>query len=219
MSLSNPKTSSNPAKKFIEWGGKEGVFKYYDKSSETNVILPLPLYIIKLDQLSTVTGYNKTKGNIYANEVHNVGTEELTVRFHNGPIIAKGLWSDIKPNVVMEKGHYTQSVYAALIDPNTSELELVNIKFTRSSLGPWIDAKVGDGGEVIVLDKNPELLTNGDTKFYAPSIVKKERREDILEKAVDMDKELQSYLSGYKDKTEEVATNEVQQEQDDDLPF
>lgn len=219
MSLSNPKTSNNPATKFIQWGGKDGVFKYYDKSIDQTINMQLPLYIIKLDELSTVVGYNQTKGNIYSNEVHNVAEEELTVKFHNGPLIAKGLWADIKFNVVMEKGKYAQSVYAALIDPNTSELELVNIKFFGSSLGPWIDAKVGDLGEVIVLDKNPELLINGDTKFYAPSIVKKERRDDILEKAVDMDKELQSYLSGYKDKTEEVATKEVQQEDDDDLPF
>lgn len=219
MSLSNPKTSSNPAKKFIEWGGKEGVFKYYDKSSESNVVLPLPLYIIKLDQLSTVVGYNSTKGSIYSNEIHNISEDELTVKFHNGPIIAKGMWADIKPSIVMEKGKYAQSVYAALIDPKTSELELVNFKFTGSSLGPWIDAKVGDGGEVIVLDKNPEQLTNGDTKFYEPTVTKKERREDILDKAVDMDKELQAYLNGYKETTEVVAQKEVHQEQDDDLPF
>lgn len=221
MSLSQPRKSNNPAAKFIEWGGKEGVFFHYDKENEEKVFLETPLYIIKLDQLSTVTGYNKDKGGIYSNEVKNIMDDTLKVKYYSGDTIAEGIWNDIKPHVIMAKGKYAQSVYAALIDPKTSELELVNFKFHGSSIGPWIDAKVDDSGCVIILDKNPSRMTNGDTSFYIPTVTKSKVREDIIEKAIDMDKDLQSYLSGSNAESEDQIEKEVAVVVDntDDLPF
>ena len=138
MSLSNPKTSSNPAKKFIEWGGKEGVFKYYDKSSETNVILPLPLYIIPLDQLTTITGYDDVKKmGIYSNEVHYTNQEELHVRYQDGKTVCKGLYGDISGDIAKAKGKFCRSVYAAMISSDGGEMELVNFKLYGSALGPF----------------------------------------------------------------------------------
>lgn len=217
MSLSNPKSSNNPAEQFIEWSGKKGAFYYYDKELQQKVDLPAPMYIIALDQLSTITGYTDGKGGIYSNEVHFTGDEELDVRYHGGEQIAKGIYANIKGKLAIANAKFAKSVYAALISKDGNSVKLVNFKFYGSSLSPWIDAKIGDGGEVIELNKNPEVFTKGDTKYYVPTVTKKERREDILSLAVNLDLELQSYLKSRKGiKEEEVAESEVTS---DDLPF
>ena len=169
MSLSDPRQSSNPATKFIEWTGKHGSFVYYDKEKDTRVEIPTPIQIIPLDQLKTIVGYNaKEEKGIFSNEVHNTNEQELDVRYHGGAQIAKGLYAEIKKDLAFVDAKFCQSVYAALISPDGKELELVNFKFYGSSLGPWIDAKVGDTGNVIILDKDPQMLQKGDTKYYQP---------------------------------------------------
>jgi hypothetical protein len=147
-----------------------------------------PIHIIVLDQLSTITGFDDaTESGIYSNEVHNLATEKLTVKAHKGGELAEGLYQDIKG-----VGKFTKSVYACLI--KGGELELVNFKFSGSSLSPWIDAKVGDDGCVIELKSNDVELKKGTNTYYAPTITRKVVRQDILEKAMKIDDELQTYF-------------------------
>ncbi len=82
MSISNDRNVNvNPAVKFFQWGGSEGNVKYYDKEKKENVIIDLPFKFIKLDTLSTVTGFSDSDGSGYwSNEVRSLKMEPFVVK-------------------------------------------------------------------------------------------------------------------------------------------
>jgi hypothetical protein len=232
MSLSEPRLK-NPASKFISWSGSKGKFYYFDKErgeKGENVFFENPIYIVPLDELNTIKGFHdKSQSGIYSNEVKNLSKETLIVKAFKGGSIATGLYKDIKGN--LEGGDFAKSIYAAFInimEDKTTYLELVNISFHGSSLGPWIDAKISvDAGNVIVLSPSKDELKKGTTIYFAPKVVKSKVRQDILDKCVQMDKDLQGYLKGYFEKpieeTENITEAQVIEkpiiEQEDNLPF
>ena len=239
MSLSNP-TEKNPATKFIDWSGSVGKFKYYDKEkgeNGENIFFENPIYIIPLDELSAIKGFDKVNGcGYYSNEIKYLDKEILFVKSFKGGKIATGLYKDLKLPAGCKFG---KSIYAAMItgDKTKTELELVNFQMVGSALGSWIDAKVSvDSGNVVILSPSMEVLTNGNTEYFAPKIVKSKKRDDILAKCIDMDRELQKYLNTYlnKDhsdiqtKPEENVKKDVDEKKEhyndkfedlDDLPF
>lgn len=231
MSLSSEEKSGNPAKKFLSWKGGIGVWEYYDKQKGENVQLDEKLYIVPLDELSTIKGWHDaSQSGIYSNEVKFLNDEELSVRSFKGGEITKGLYQNIKGN--LEGGKFCKSVYAAMLDSKGNVIEMVNISFSGSSLGSWIDAKINiKDGKVLVVSKNPEVQKKGATKYYVPLIKATQRREEILKECSQMDKELQEYLGGRKQESQtEAPTPKAAQakkapepvfEDDDDsgLPF
>lgn len=228
MSLSNPR-QTNPASKFISWSGSKGQFHYYDKETDQKVFFEKPIYIVPLDELSTIKGFHdKSQSGIYSNEVKNLSKDILMVKAFKGGMIASGLYKDIKGQ--LEGGDFAKSVYAVLISGSKEnlKLELVNISFHGSSLGSWIEAKVNvDSGNVIELHPSIEQLKKGTTIYFAPKIVKNKVRQDILDKCIQFDKDLQAYLSGYFAKpseereqiTEAQAPDLPEITPEDDLPF
>ena len=238
MSLSNPR-QVNPAKKFIDWSGSKGKFKYFDKTrgeKGEDVYFDNSIYIIPLDKLNTIRGYHdQSKSGIFSNEVKNLSKEKLIVRSFKGGIIASGLYAEIKGK--LEGGKFSNSIYAAMITVSKDDvtLELVNLQFYGSAIGSLIDARVNvDSGEVISLSPSTEKLTKGNTEYFAPVIKKHGKREDILAKCIEMDRELQNYLKTYFEKpveeedaelnadvkSEAVSiTNEPEPIGEDDLPF
>jgi hypothetical protein len=231
MSLSNP-TTKNPATKFIEWSGSKGQFKYYDKTEETNVFFETSIYIIPLDDLSCIKGYDDQNNcGYYSNEVKFLDKQKLYVKSFKGGVVADGIYKDLK----LPSGcRFTKSIYAAMITGNKEnvELELVNFQLNGSAIGSWIDAKVKvDSGEVIILKPSTVELKKGTTIYFAPQIIRSEKREDILQRCIDMDKELQKYLDAYlnvdhrEERTEDnVVSNQEKKDIDnfndiDDLPF
>lgn len=228
MSLSNPR-QVNPAKKFIEWSGSEGKFYFYDKNKGENVYFEKEIYIVALDELTTIKGYHDhSKSGIYSNEVKNISKEKLVVKAFKGGLITSGLYTEIKGN--LEGGKFAKSIYAVLItgDKENSNLELVNFQIHGSAIGSWIDAKINvDSGEIISLSASTEQLTKGTTVYYAPIIKKYKRREDIIERCTQMDIELQNYLNKYFEKpanenesATDVKINDMPETMPEDgLPF
>lgn len=214
MSLSNPR-GTNPTKKFIEWSGSTGNFKYYDKEQCVNVQIKEPLYIVPLDVFSTIKGYHDASNSgIYSNEVRFLSKDVLAVRSFKGGEIAKGLYSEIKGK--LEGGKFSKSLYAANIIPKGKgqlpEIELVNVCFTGSALGVFIDAKINvDSGEIIVLSPSIEEKKKGNTKYFEPVIKKDKKRLDILEMCIQLDVELQEYMKIHlaSSESEAVETKEV----------
>ena len=200
MSLSQPKKTGNPAKKFIEYGSEKG-FHYYDKNTSSNVTLrkrgdKKGIYIIVLDELSTITGWNEgSSSGIFSNEVHSTNEEVLDVKSFKGGRIIKGLYGDIKGD--LQGGKYAKSVYAALVTgTGEDDIELVNLKLSGSGLTSWIDAKNVINGDMLELAINPTEQTKGATKYYIPEIINHGARPDILENCKSMDVELQAFLEG-----------------------
>lgn len=204
MSLSQPNnTNTNPATKFLNWSSDESKFKYWDKEKSENVYLDLPFKFIKLDILSTITGYSdKDNSGFFGNEVRSTKVEPFTVRTKAG-IKMEGLWSDIGDELKAQGGKFAASVYIALYNEK-NELELCNVKFYGSSITQWINfIKENKGIGIQVTGSNKEK--KGRTEYFTPVFEPLEVSEEDKQKAIELDKQLQVYLNSYFDYANEKA--------------
>lgn len=139
MSRSNPTEDrlKNPAVKFFEWSGSEGTLKWYDKETKENYLVTLPFTFLVLDQLNTVSGYDKNIGGFYATEVRNA-KDPITV-FANKKPIQTGEW---KTELKLINGtKFTKSIYIAFYD-DQKQMQIGNIKFSGSALSGLSDKTV-----------------------------------------------------------------------------
>lgn len=212
MSKSNPQIE-NPCKKFIDYKGDKGQFFFYDKDLEEQINLPTPLYFVVLDELSTISGYNKKNDcGIYSNEVHRTTDEILRVKTFKGGESIIGLYNDIKDSIKALGGKYTKSVYALLLKEG-AEPEMVNFKFRGASFSAWLDKKINiDSSVVGIVDFTEEK--NGNTVYQVPVFKAFKLTPEINQKAIDMDMVLQAYLREYKAKQpeKEIAKAEEAEE-------
>ena len=207
MSLtSNDGGSKNPAKKFFSWKGGIGVWEYYDKDKQEKVQISDTMYIVPLDELSTIKGWHDgSQSGIYSNEVKNLNEEELSVKSFKGGELTKGLYSSIKGN--LQGGKFCKSVYAAILDSKGNVIEMVNFSFSGSSLGSWIEAEIKiKEGKILTISKNPEQQKKGATTYYVPKIVKSDKRDAIMAECEGLDRELQEYLGGHKNEQPKAAS-------------
>ena len=207
MSYSEPRLQ-NPASKFIDF--KDGKFQYYDKQTEKNVILDLPLYFIVLDELSTISGYcEKAKSGIYSNEVHKISDEVLNVRTFKGGEQIIGFYKDISDAIARLGGRFTKSIYALLINSETRETELVNFKFRGAAFSGWIDKKFNPEKYAVGIMETYEA-TKGKTVYQVPVFRSFKITSELDLQARETDIKLQSYLSTYKSYQVEKETSETE---------
>lgn len=195
MSFSKPQLQ-NPAKKFIEWKSDNGSFSYYDKDTQNNETLPLPVYFVVLDELSTISGFcEKHKSSIYSNEVRSTVRDPLLVKTFKGGERIAGMYDAIKGSIKELGGKYTKSVYAMLIAEGM-EPELVNFKFRGAAFSAWLDKKINTTQYVIcVNDFHKEK--KGATTYNVPVFSPIKITPELTQAAIDMDISLQEYLKDY----------------------
>lgn len=192
MSISQPRLQ-NPCKKFIEFKGDTGVFRYWDKAAKKNVELPVPIKFIVLDELSTIKGFNEAMGcGIYSNEVHSTQRQPLTVRMFKGSESITGLYADIKPRIMSIGGKYCKSVYAAMI--NGDKLELVNFQLMGAASRAWMEKTVDTSTQIVCFESSTDDK-KGAVKFKVPVFTGLALSKEQLAEAVVMDKALQAFLS------------------------
>jgi hypothetical protein len=195
VSLSNP-TLTNPAEHFFEWAGSKGILQWYDKENKKNVLVKLPFEFIVLDQLSTITGYNKqAESGFWSNEVRNTKKDELYVRTKQGPFEA-GLYEDLT-QTMKRGGKFCKSIYLAHKGPGGTWI-IGCFKASGSALSAWIEFtkryNVGEGK--IIMTKGEQQ--DAPTGPFSPPEFKWEKWDNTeYEVAVELDKELQIYLSQY----------------------
>lgn len=197
MSRSNP-TLQNPAQHFFEWSGSTGQLQFYDKEKAERINVPLPFEFLVLDELATITGFDKAANNrFYSNEVRNTQKEELTVR-SKGAVRYVGLYKNEQGIVQMPRGaSYAQSIYIAH-KTRSGEYIIGNIKASGSARSAWFDfsktVKV-QNGKVVMTKGDVQHAKTGD--FYPPvfKYVSSTPQEDS--EAVRLDTELQIYLNQY----------------------
>ncbi len=213
MSFSNPRVK-NPTVKFLEFKGESGTFQYYDKETEKNITLPLPIYFVVLDELHTVKGYNKNyKAGIVSNEVRNIKEELLSVRVFKTDIKLVGTWEKIKGEVERIQGHYSKSVYAGLIVKD-KPMELVNFQFHGASRSPWFDYK-GDKEKFGVSVLETVEDSSGSVSFKRPVFKAVKLRDIDIKQATELDRQLQEYLKHYfSQKEEEIVNSSIEDVQD-----
>lgn len=201
MSRSNPSADgqSNPATRFFEWAGSTGKIKYYDKVEKQTYEVDLPFSFLVLDQLNTITGFNKRdKSGYWSNEVRNITTDPLTVRTKAGVKAESVLYnSKAMADILAAGGKYTKSVYIAYQN-DEKELVLGHLKLAGSAIGAWIEfTKANNVLNIAVVIENATPAKNGTTDYFIPVFGARAVTPETNTKANELDKELQEYLSQY----------------------
>lgn len=213
MSRSNPESKSqHPCSKWLEWGGADGQFSYWNKSEKKRVPVPLPMAFLYLEDTATVTGYNNPSASgIFANEVKRATVTPLVVKAFKGGQIASGLWPEIKPSVKAAGGKFTSNTYCAVKDA-TGKLELACIQWTGAGLKAWFDFFKKHNAEV----HNQAVVVTGYTtgkvgmvQFAIPQFALKPVSAETNDAATILEKELLAYLKEYWSRTLAPATHAV----------
>ena len=211
---------SNPATKFLSWKSNDKQFSYYDKETKENVLVPLPLKFLVLDEMHSISGWNDaTQSGIYSNEVKFISKETMTVKPFKGNEIAKGLYKDIKEKVKSAGGHYVKSIYIMLEDGT-----LANLQLKGSAVQKWGEftskGKQRLVDEWVVVDKAVDGK-KGAVKFTTPDF-------RFLQSITDAESELadecfntlEAYMSTYLSKAEPITIDEEEEiEEEEDLKF
>lgn len=208
MSRSNPSTETrNPSNRWFEWGGKEGTVRYYDRDQKKNVEVGDNFTFILLDELSTVKGWSdEFSSGIGCNEVKSVSDCQLTVKIFKGPVIAKGLYSDIKDKVKAAGGRFTANCYIAFKDAD--QLKLGSLQLKGASLNAWVEFKKLHLGEIYQSSIKIVGSTDakkGSVKFKVPKFEMSPCSAAMNEEANKLDVILQAYLKQYLAKNEKVS--------------
>lgn len=194
MSRSNP-TQTSPSRKFFDWSGGKGQLHWYDKEKQEKVEVRLPFEFLVLDELATITGYcDQDQSRYWSNEVRSVAKEEFIVKTSKG-IKEAGLYSNLAD--VRSKGaKYAKSIYIAYKEGD--EYVIGNIKAYGAALTAWIEfgktCKV-ENGKVVLTGK--EEAKKGATTYFVPKFEYLSATADENEIAIDLDRELQAYLTKY----------------------
>lgn len=200
MSRSNIEEQiKNPATVFMEWSGSKGCLKYWDKEAGEKgeeIMVKLPFSFIVLDKLSTISGFSDAdKSGYWSNEVRDTRTDILTVRTKKG-VVAEGLYSTFAP-IKAAGACYAQSLYIAYYNKD-KELIIGNLKLSGSAIGPWIDfTDNNDIYKIAVTISGAEPKKKGNTNYFEPVFTPKEITPETNEKAIELDKILQEYLTAY----------------------
>lgn len=117
--------SQNPTEKYLKWKSNDKSFTYWDKTQETEVTVSLPFKFVFLQHYHTVKGWHDSSSSaIYANEVYQIGNQEMNVRAYKGGDIASGIYKDIKGKVNSSGGVYHRSIYVMLEDGTVANLSI-----------------------------------------------------------------------------------------------
>lgn len=193
MSLSQDRPA-NPAKLFIKV--KSGALSYYDKESQQDVGVPTPFEFIVLDQLATVKGWSdQDESGYWSNEVRRVGSDTLSVRTKKG-LKEQGIWRDIKGSVGIAGSKYHASIYVAA--KGKDGLEIFNLSFTGAALNAWIEFTQKNRvttNKVTLSDWSD--AKKGKVEYKVPVFTATPMGEEEKAEAIELDKQLQTYLNEY----------------------
>lgn len=218
MSRSNPTEKlTNPAKRYYEWSGDKGQFFYFDKEKGEKgekVFMKMPFNFLVLDTLSTCKGFDDNlQMGYYSNEVRSTKTDIITVRNKKG-IVFSGLYEAAKEKLGTKGLKYYQSVYIG--QKEADGLGLYNIQLGGSGLSAFIEfCKENDVNKIAVSVKDVIEKKKGKTVYFEPVYTAVKVSDKANAEAVELDKELQEYLSAYLAKNASAVPAEVVDENQD----
>jgi hypothetical protein len=223
--LNKTEGTSNPSTKFLEWKSSEKCFSYWDKTTEKNVLVKLPVKFQFLEEFHTIKGFHEgSESGIYSNEIKFISTEKLTVKsFKSKEPLAEGLYNEIKDKVKSFGGKYGKSVYALL------DGEIVNFQLYGASISPFMfftngDKKKGVKGYNHLLETNFIEVKDftdekkGANKYTAPVFSIGETYEpEEAELAAEKYKDIVNYFDKYTSKKEEAEKDATDKYEDMDI--
>lgn len=231
MSRSNPhENAPNPAVRWFEWNGENGVVRYYDRDKKENVEVSANFKFMLLDELGSVRGWHDASGSgIYSNEVRDTRTDMLVVKSFKGGTLAEGLYKDIKDRVNNLGGQFVANCYVAFKNGGAG-LSIGSLRFKGAALGTWMEFRKAHRSE---LYKKAIAITGytegkkGRITFRMPVLQITELSAESDAQAKALDAELQEWLKGYfqratRERVEDrrhVSDEEIAAESDDvELP-
>lgn len=216
--------NTNPAKKFYKWESEHKKFSYYDKETKTNIPVDLPFRFVTLGRpLFCVKGFNeKLNIGLYSNEVRSV-KDEMTVRYFdkNQPIIAKGIWADVKDKADNVGGKYHLSIYGYDLENK----EIINIDVKGNGIGEWgeLFKKCSNRlADEIVIVKGFKDGKKGNVKYTYPTFeLERSVSDDELDEVIDSLEVLKKYHTEYFKNKGSIEVEEIIEdaEEQDDLEF
>jgi hypothetical protein len=219
MSRSNPNEGNapNPAVRWFEWNGENGVVRYYDKASDQTIETPQPFTFLLLDQLGTVTGWdNESDCGITANQVKDSRQETLVVRSRKGGTIAEGLYKDIKDRVNAAGGKFTANCYIGF--KQDGALVIGVLQFKGAALHSWADfikdnRKAAYEKAIVIAGYNEGK--KGKVVFRVPVLQLKDTSDETNRQAHALDVVFQQWLDGYLKRNTKDRVDEHDQQDGD----
>jgi len=201
MSRSNPQQNlTNPATRWMEWNGEQGVVRYYDKEKKENVDLGADLTFLLLDQLGCVNGWHDpSNSGIYSNEVRDSRAEVLLVKSFKGGVIAEGLYKAIKDRVNTAGGSFHAQCYVAYKNGGGA-LSIGSLKFKGAALHAWAEFAKANRGDLDSKAVKIEGFTEGKKGrivYRVPVFKMVNTSAETDAQAVALDKQLQVFLDSY----------------------
>lgn len=206
MSRSNNVSSSDsPVVKYMEWSSDNKCLTWFNKEKADSSkgtkgekeLIKNPFTFLVLDETHLIGGYSDSdRSSFWSNAVKDISKEELIVKTSKGTV-AKGLYADIKDNIKSKGAKYAKGIFIAYYEGN--ELVVGHIKLIGSGCGAWMDFCTNNKGvydNAITITGTLEA-SKGRTVYYTPVFQLKEIKPETNAKAVELDKELQKYLSEY----------------------
>jgi hypothetical protein len=213
VSRSNPHENGNPnpASRWFEWNGENGVVRYYDKDAKQNVDVGSDFTFMLLDQLGSVRGWHDASDSgIYSNEVKDTRQEVMVVKSFKGGALAEGIYKDIKDRVNAVGGQFVANCYIAF-KGDDGELALGSLRFKGAALGAWMEFSKAHRTDLY----KKAIRINGYTEgkkgrivFRVPVLKVAEVSPETNAVATGLDVQLQDFLAGYlkKNKREQAET-------------
>lgn len=201
MSRSNPTENStpNPAARWFEWNGEQGVVRYYDKATKKNVDVGSDFTFILLDQLGSVRGWHDASDSgIYSNEVKDTRQEAMVVKSLKGGTLAEGIYKDIKLQVNSVGGQFVANCYIAF--KHEGALAIGSLRLKGAALGTWMEFTKANRADLY----KKSIRINGFTEgkkgritFRMPVLSLKELSPATDAQAIALDATLQEFFAGY----------------------
>lgn len=216
-------TSKNPTNRYFEWNSTNKTFKYWNAEKKENVLVKLPFTFLVLDQKNTVGGFSeKENTGIYANEVVDMATEEMTV-FAGKTKLMSGIYGEMKDAIKSAGGKFCKNVYISYKDGK--EYKIGVIKMMGSAIGPWFDFTTdnnAESGAITVATTTAEK--KGSNKYNSPVFTAVIASNDAEEAAIGLASELGSYFASKtpvkaEEKVAEGADMAPNATEEDSLPF
>lgn len=212
MSRSNPTANNpHPCTRWFEFNGGDGVIEYYDKEKKERVGVPLPFSFLHLDETATVRGWHDaSESGIMSNEVRDTRSDVLVVKAFKGGELCSGLYAQIRDRIGNLGGHFSLNLYLGYRDDNSS-LKLGCLQLKGAALNQWVEFRKAHQGAIIT-DAITILGTNdgkkGSVSYKTPVFGLKPIKPETNDEAVELDKVLQTYLTGYfgRTKTDQVSS-------------
>lgn len=226
MSRSNPNENSNPnpAVRWFEWNGEQGVVRYYDKELKTNIDVGSDLTFLLLDQVGSVRGWHDaSQSGIYSNEVKDTRQEVLIVKSFKGGTLAEGIYRDIKDRVAAQGGQFVANLYIGFKN-GSGALALGSLRFKGAALGAWMEFTKAHKADLYSKAVRIQGFTEGKKGrivFRVPVLKVMDANPNTAAAAIELDKELQKFFASYfkRTKVEQVEhAQHVPPPDDDNIP-